>query len=605
MKRRTFLRNMSLAAGGQMLLNGSTIQLLKSEPMLRKYAQLSLNDNVLVILQLHGGNDGLNTVIPVNDYDKYYNFRPNLAISQTGPRKYIPLDNTMAKPVGLHPDMTGMKALYDQGKMAILHNVGYENMNGSHFKSRDIWFGGVGSGSDPINRIDSGWIGRYLQDAYQENEPGKIFPDDFPNNTNMKDPLALEFSGGDISLGFHTPRTIPTAISIPDPEGFFNFVQSQDGYNEEKNSFPIDERGIPPVQQYDPAKAAALNTLYGEELNWILKIEKGTDKYADILKKEYDAGKKTTVAYPNTYPLGPNGGFDTGLGDSLKVVAQLLAGGCKTKVFLVRLGGFDTHVNQVENYDNSIGHHASLLYNISSSMKAFYDDLKERNLDNKVLTVTMSEFGRRALSNNSYGSDHGTMAPMFVFGTQINPGVIGNGPDMKRVMDYGGNIPDSKNDIIDHRVVFSTILQDWFKVDKDKVKNIVFPSLQSTTQGDSSNPNINFGWGDQDIDDHLPLFRDGVTALDEFLNRRFRLYNVAPNPVGQFASFGFYMDNPAFVQFGLYDTRGNLVMNILNEHREYGEHLLPLLDLSNLKPGMYIYKIDAGALKGAKKLIKL
>ena len=602
MKRRTFLRNISMAAGGQVLLNGASIQLLHSEPMLKKYAQLSINDKVLVIVQLHGGNDGLNTVIPASQYDKYYNFRPNLAISQTGPRKFIPLDNSLpdGRLVGLHPDMVGLKAMYDQGKMTILQNVGYENMNGSHFKSRDIWFGGVGYN----DRISSGWIGRYLQDVYEQNEPGKIFPDDFPENSNMKDPLGLEFSGGDISLGFHTEKTIPTAISIPDPDGFFSLVRNQDGYNEERK-FEVDERGIPPIQQYDPAKNPSMNTLYGEELNWILKIEKGTDKYAERLKSVYHSASNSTINYPTSYPLGTSGDFDSGLGNSLRVIAQLLAGGCQTKVFLVRLGGFDTHINQVEHYDNSIGHHASLLYNISTSMKAFYDDLKVRNLDDKVLSVTMSEFGRRALSNNSYGCDHGTMAPMFVFGTKINPGVIGKNPDMSRVNNFGGNIPDNKEDIIDHRVVFSTILQKWFEVDKAKVLSKIFPTLKSTSTGGTSDPNVNFGWGDQDIEDLLPLFGDRVTALDEFITRRFRLYNVAPNPVSQYASFGFYMDNPAFVQFGLYDMRGNLVVNILNEHRQFGEHLLPPIDLSNIKPGMYIYKIEAGVLKGAKKLIKL
>jgi uncharacterized protein (DUF1501 family) len=582
MQRRNFLKNMALATGGQFLLNGVALQTLQAAPKLRQFAKLSANDKVLVIIQMHGGNDGLNAVIPLNQYDMYYNMRPNLAIPESGGRKAIRLDNTLPEDqlIGLHPDMTGMKQLYDEGRLTIIQNVGYENMNGSHFKGRDIWFGGGGY-ADPIT---SGWIGRYLEMEYEAD--GKDFPLDFPN-TDMPDPLALEFSN-EVSLGFHTDATVPAALSIPDPEGFFNFIEDLTGYNEE---FNIDPRGIPP--------ASIVGSLYEQELRWILDIEKGTDKYAERLQKVYRDGKSRTptpkVTYPQIYPLAaPKGSINNPLSRNLEIVSNLVHGGCKTKVYMIRIGGFDTHVNQVEEYDNTLGGHAALMYHVSSSMKAFQDDLKARGIDDKVLTVTMSEFGRRATSNNSFGSDHGTVAPMFVFGSRINPGVIGKNSDLNKVKSYGGNLSDSKNDIVDYRLVFSTILQDWFEVEETKITT-VFPTL-STTRSESLS--------DLDIYDKVPLFTNAINSIDSFAERRFRLKNVYPNPVTQFADFEFYIDNPAHVEFGLYDLQGRLVKILLNEYRSFGSHQIKS-DLSGLQTGTYIYKINAGMLKGAKKLIKV
>jgi uncharacterized protein (DUF1501 family) len=594
MKRRSFLKNISLAAGSHFLINGVAVQAIQANNKLIKFARMSKNDKVLVILQLHGGNDGLNAVIPINQYNYYYNLRPNLAISESGARKYIRLDNTLPdkQAIGLHPDLTGMKSLYDSGRMAIIQNVGYEYMNGSHFKGRDIWFGGGGY-NDPIT---SGWIGRYLEMEFTAN--GEKFPDDFPYNSEMKDPLALEFSGGDVSLGFQTETTIPTAVAISDPEGFFGLVSSLDGYKDKEG---VDPRGIPPTTIFDPTKPAGTNSLYGEELNWILGIEKGTDKYAERLRDVYRKGDATNsgVTYPVQYPYANSKNPISG---ALEIVSKLIAGGCQTKVYMIRMGGFDTHVQQVESYDNSLGKHAAMIYHISSAMKAFQDDLKARNIDNKVLTVTMSEFGRRAEANNSYGSDHGTVAPMFVFGSQVNPGVIGDNTDLKDLTTRnGGNLIDYNDrtnnivHVIDYRIVFNTILQKWFDVEVQKIPT-VFPTLKQS---------VTNGLIDSDVYDIIPLLRNGsITALDNFMNRRFRLNDVYPNPVAQTANFNFYIDNPAHVEFGLYDMKGRLVKWIVNERKGYGEHTV-MADLSNIPAGNYIYKIDAGYLKDARRLVKI
>ena len=167
MDRRDFVRISSLLGTGMLLkFNGIALNLVQPEGILENMAKSSLNDKILVLIQMHGGNDGLNMVIPINQYGNYYNLRPNIAIPQSGTRHYITLDPNLPanKQVGLHPDMVGSKAMYDAGNMAIVQNVSYENMNGSHFRSRDVWYMG-GNYDDYFN---SGWMGRYFEHYYPE-----------------------------------------------------------------------------------------------------------------------------------------------------------------------------------------------------------------------------------------------------------------------------------------------------------------------------------------------------------------------------------------------------------------------------------------------------
>ncbi|MDW8296138.1 MAG: DUF1501 domain-containing protein [Raineya sp.] len=572
MKRREFIRNASLVTAGTFFLEGTFFKQLYGFPQIQALAKASKNDRILIILQLHGGNDGLNQTIPINQYAEYYNLRPNIAISDTGSRRYIKLDNLLPddQQLGLHPDMLSLKQLYDMGKVNIVQNVGYENMNGSHFKGRDIWFGGVGAN----DRITSGWIGRYLELEFEgAGGVNPKFPDDFPNN-DMPDPLGLEFSGGDVSLGFHTEDTIPTAISIPSPSTFFGLVSTLPGYDEEILK-QIDDRGFPP---------ASLNgSLYANELNWILGIEDSTYDYAKRLKECYDRGGNTQVNYPERYPLAaPNGFLNNPLATPFKIIARLISGGCMTKVYLVRIGGFDTHINQVERYDNSLGAHAALTYHVFATMKAFQEDLRLRGIEGRVVTVTMSEFGRRAKSNASYGSDHGTVAPMFVFGNKINPGVIGKNTDLRKAQ-ISGNLSDAVGDFIDYRTVFSTILQDWFDVEPSKIP-IIFPNF---------NPSLT-----------IPLFNKSLTPLDNFLNERYRLEDVYPNPVKTEATFGFYINTASHVRIKLQDLKGNLIAILMNDFKPEGKHTFSV-NLSFLRAGTYVYTLETNQIRTSKKLVKV
>ncbi|HEX5172051.1 MAG TPA: DUF1501 domain-containing protein [Cyclobacteriaceae bacterium] len=560
MRRRNFLKKLPVAISIPFTIGGIPIKLMAENPLSR-LAQQSTNDRVLIILQLHGGNDGLNSLIPVEDYDLYYSKRANIAIPE---KKYIPLDSTLplASQVGLHPAMQPMKALYDQGRVAFVQGVSYKNNNGSHFRGRDIWF--MGGGADDY--FGSGWVGRYLQ---QEFAP-ETYPDDFPNST-MPDPLAIEM-GSDVSLIFHQDGNIPASISLDNPERFFDLVDTLEGFDDVE----IDRRGIPP---------AALNpSPYWQELNWILQLEDKSEDYAERLYEVYQQGRESTVTYPETYPLNaPAGSKRNPLTPQLKLIARLMDGGCKTKVYMVKIGGFDTHAEQVESYDPTMGVHAALMYHISGAMKAFQEDLRAKGLEDRVLTVTTSEFGRRIYSNGSFGTDHGTGGPIFIFGKGVKPGVVGTVPDMTQ-----GNIPMQ----FDYRQVYANLLKDWMLVDEAKINSDIF--FKNFIDGPKED-----GTG---FYEPLPLANQVITGVDDFVNSRFILEDCYPNPAKDKTTIHFRTNNAGIVTVDLFDSMGKISKGLINENFDPGEHRVEV-DLSNLPAGTYVYQMKTGFYKESKKLV--
>lgn len=549
MNRRSFLSKIPVAASAPFILNGIPVSAMARHSSLQQMAAASDNDRVLVLIQLHGGNDGLNTIIPMDQYSLYYNLRPNIAIPDHGSRKFITLDSTLAgeDQAGLHPDMGGVKELYDQGKAGIVQGVAYENINGSHFRSRDIWF----MGGDYDDMLGSGWMGRYLDHLY----PG--YPDAYPSE-DMPDPLGLEI-GNNVSLAFHRENGIPMAVSVRDPEQFYDLITSVGG--------------LPPESVAD--------THYGHELRWIMDIEKKSNQYAGRLKEIFEKGSNSSINYPEKYPFNaPASSVHNPLSGQLKMIARLLSGGVKTKIFLTRIGGFDTHAEQVESYDPTMGKHAALLYHISSAVKAFQDDLKALGLEDRVLTMTFSEFGRRATSNGSWGTDHGTAAPMLVFGKHVNPGIIGINPDLTDL-----NRNNLKNQF-DYRQVFGSVLQDWMGASDEVMAKTMFDDY------------VNNG-------KKLPIVGNGLvtaTSKESFIDKRFRLESCRPNPARKATVIGYYINRPAFVSLSIFDNNGKIVKEVVNEEQSLGGHEV-FVDVSDLRPGNYIYRIKAGGWEAAKRLI--
>ena len=543
MKRRDFLRTTSAASAAPLLLGGVPVFANPVNNLLSAWAASSLNDRVLVIVQLHGGNDGLNTVIPVNNYGAYYNVRPNIAIPQSGSRKYISLDHTLedVRNVGLHTDMTGVKALYDQGKMALVQNVSYENLNASHFRSRDIWF----MGGDYDQYLASGWMGRYL-DYYYPNYPA-AYP-----HADMPDPLALEIGSG-LSLAFHKGNGIPVSLGIQDPVAFYNLINSV---------------GTDPLYNFPDNYA-------GEELRYIAEMEQQGNVYAQRLRDVFLAGSNSPVVYPAIYPyLAPQGALNNHLAPQLKIVARLLSGGCRTKIFLCRIGGFDTHANQVLENDTTMGAHAALLYHISSAVQAFHNDLQQLGLGDRVVTATISEFGRRIASNASYGTDHGDAAPLFVFGNCVKAGVFGTNPSQADLQ--GGNLPMQ----IDYRQVMTALVKDWLGADVAALQHVAFD-----------------GWADSRLD-----IIDCKWVADETYKQSGPEMSVSPNPSPGMAVLRYKLSESDTYTFGVYNEGGTAVMQRTLGYLTPGNRTLDI-DASSWAPGIY-YLVIQGSVRRNRGLVK-
>ncbi len=536
MKRRDFIRRLSYTSAGAMVLGGVPVNAMKGNGLFQMAAASSNNDKVLIFIQLHGGNDALNTLIPVAQYDRYYELRPNLAILQSGDRGYKELDASLGDEyrVGAHPEMIALKEMYDEGKVALVQNVGYPEMNLSHFRGADIVF----MGGDAQSDYESGWMGRYLEYTY----PG--YPDAYPNTT-MPDPLGIELSGAQ-SLAFHTETGIPNGLSFYSPEGFFELINSVGNYTTQ-----------PPIV-YPDSHA-------GDELRYIMEFEAKNNQYAPRLKAVYEAGTNSTVVYPDAYPrYAPKAYIHNQLAPQLRLIARLLSGGIKTKIFLVRIGGFDTHGEQVVAGEPSLGMHSALLYHLSEGVKAFYDDLKALNLDHKVMAMTFTEFGRRAYSNNSYGTDHGTSTPVILFGTGLNAGIHGVNPDLNDL--ENGNLKYN----IDYRQIYTSVVQDWL--------------------GASDEALIATGFDDW-VGNKIDLI--GPTSTRDLMGAAERnQLKVFPNPVRSLFTAEFYLSGPGLYQVIIFNLEGKQVFT-QQGNGHYGANKFEM-SASGLDAGKYIAQVRAG-----------
>lgn len=547
MDRRKFIKKIGAASIAPILLNGIPFSALAANSPLMKALAASDSDRVLIFIQLHGGNDGLNTIIPIKNYSQYYSLRPNIAIPNTGTRKFIALDNNLPEEdrVGLHPDMKGVKELYDQHRAAVVQAVGYENMNLSHFRSRDIWF----MGGDYDERLGSGWMGRYLDTEY----PG--YPDAFPT-AEMPDPLGLEI-GDEVTLAFQRENGIPAGISISNPDAFYNLI----------NSVGID----PPADTFP-------DNYYGDELEYLKQFEIKTNDYAQRLKQVYDAGHNSAnITYPESYPLNtPIPYIYNPLSEQLKIIARLLSGGIKTRIFLTRITGFDTHASQVEEFDNTQGRHAALLYHISEAVKAFHNDLQEQGLEERVLTMTFSEFGRRVESNGSFGTDHGKAAPILLFGSGLKGGVYGTNPDLSDL--DGGNLKYQ----FDYRQIYTSVLSDWLGAPNSAIADTGFSDY---------------------LNQKLDLFANPLSVYDiEEYNGTSKLNSCYPNPATDYTKIGYYLGKDSQVILKLYSPSGKLVKELVNSTQRKGEYEIDV-NVSGLQSGNYIYRIQAGDYKAAKIML--
>ena len=414
MKRRQFIKNVALSSASlPFVSNGFGMQALSQK--LFNFST-GAEDRVLVMIRLNGGNDGLNTVIPLDQYANLMIHRPEIIIPQNQILSVTP-------EVGFHPQMQGMKGLFDQGKLSVVQNVGYPEQNRSHFRSMDIWT----SGSLDVSET-RGWLGRYF-DSYNPN-----YPTGYPNVT-YPDPFA-------ISMGSEVTATCQGIAA--------NFSHAVSNPN---NAVNLYQGGFVNDGSY-----------YGDHVEFVGTIIEQTNSFGQVINAAAQAGNNLSAMYDPTNTLATQ----------LKYVAQMISGGLKTKVYVLSLGGFDTHDNQADATNLLAGTHRGLLKTVSDAIAAFQDDLQLLGLEQRVVGMTFSEFGRQIESNASLGTDHGDAAPLFLFGTCIQSGIIGPNPTI------ASSLPDQAGIAmqIDFRDVYASILRDWFQVPANEVQQLFAHQVQ-------------------------------------------------------------------------------------------------------------------------------
>ena len=399
------------------LLPGVSLRALVS-PFLRTVVRDEAQDRVLVLIQLSGGNDGLNTVIPLEYYDAYHSARANIAIPEDKVLRLDGFDGT-----GLNPAMPELQQLFNAGKLSIIQGVSYPQPNFSHFRATDIWL----TGADAGVVLPTGWAGRYLDREYPH------FPQDYPN-VGMPDPLAIQV-GSLVSPALQGP-SLTMGMAISNPNSFYELIGDK--------AAPVDDSRA------------------GDQLAYIREMSVKTDQYAGVIKKAAMKVTKQSDSYP---VAGKNP-----LADQLKIVARLIAGGLQTRIYLVSMGGFDTHARQTDPTDTTTGAHAKLLAKLSEAINAFQHDLGYLQVENRVTGMTFSEFGRRIQSNASGGTDHGAAAPVFVFGEGVRPGIIGENPTWPSKLTVNDNLALQ----YDFRAVYSTLLEKWFRTDEAVTSAVLF-----------------------------------------------------------------------------------------------------------------------------------
>ena len=509
--RRSFIQALGLAGAGSIMVGHAAVTASQPSPLSVALANAE-NDNILVIIRLKGGNDGLNTIVPIYDYDNYANLRPTIRHNESS------LLNLNAD-FGVPNYMSEIESLWGDGKMKVVHGVGYDNQNLSHFTSSDIWASTQPNGFEP-----TGWWGRYFEDLYPDY---LISPPEVPPAVQIGSIGNLIFEGTDNNYAF----------SVANPEQLANVAE---------NGTLHDVLDIP-------------DCVYGDKLLFMRSTANTTFLYSQVINEAYLAANNS-VDYGNGK-----------LSDQLSIVARMIKGGLGTKVYMVTLDGFDNHANQAND-------HQVLLQDISRSMKNFYDDLAATEMDNEVLSMTISEFGRRPYENGSNGTDHGAASPVLLFGSGLQGnGFVGEHPDIT-VWDNNDNLIPST----DFRDVYATVLTDWFCLDPSVVDGILLNQQYE---------NLNLG------------FNCGALGISEF-DYEARLKHV-PIYNGSQTSIEITMQVTANVDIRLYDILGKEIGILANEILFAGKHSIDVKSKINnrLSYGQYIYRISTGGQFYSKSII--
>lgn len=511
--RRRFIKSFGLAGGLGFMLGGLPI----SAASLTRWSMppiIEKSDRILIMIRFKGGNDGLNTIIPLDQLSAYHNARPLLGYADN---QMINLNDKIA----MSPHMSELKTLWDKGMMKVVQGVGYPEQNLSHFRSTDIW----SSASDSETYVKSGWIGRYVEEVYPD------YIENIPSH-----PPAIQIGGGS-SLLF--------TGNVVDKVGFETFSAQQ-----------ISEFAATGQVH---SLADVPDCTHGDQLKYVRIVTNSTYKFIDAISNAYNLG-----------PDSPNYYADRSFAQSMKVIARLIKGGLKTKIYVVELDGFDTHSTQTED-------HEYLLKLFSETVSTFMREFENTPHEENILAVTFSEFGRRIEENEGPGTDHGAASVMLAIGKGLEEsGTIGDYPSLTDT-DDNGNMKFN----VDFRHIYATLFTEWLCLEDEPADDIVFKDFGAP---------LPFGFNCQET---------------SAVNKTYK------NPFAHNASYGlgdvyinYTLPKDTMVMVELINMAGQPVMLDRPMNKKAGTHSIAVKQQQRkLMPGPYVYRIRVTGAEYTGKLV--
>ncbi|HEY3874262.1 MAG TPA: DUF1501 domain-containing protein [Candidatus Kapabacteria bacterium] len=548
MKRRDFLKTgfkFGVAANAlPIMLGGSSVRALGRSPLRSALEVTSgANNNVLVIIQLQGGNDGLNCVVPYTDSNyapgSVTSLRPTLGLTLKASSNangqggdLLPINSSLA----FHWAMSGFSTLFTDNKMALVQNVGYPNPILSHFRGTDVWNTATDSGF----YASSGWVGRYLSQQYG-----------LPQTTTGSWPYALEFGSSLSDL----------------------FLADSGGMGIAINSIP--SNGSPGGNNYDPIDTSSSYTQYNTELAFVRTIQLESEIYSATIAGRSVKTNKTTY---------PTSTLATQLAGIAQIIAtQAAAGNMETKIYLVTQGSYDTHSTQ-------ISRQSSLLTDLAAAVLAFQQDIEAMGVADNVAMMTYSEFGRRPKENGS-GTDHGTAAPHFIIGTNVNAGIYGSNPNLDPSVLSGGN-PSGNMTFdanYDFRNVYATVMNEWLMAgssasDVNTAIGDVLTQNGNETYSGTTTWNSNLGFFKGSAQQSVPNgYTPGLMLMQNY-----------PNPVTASTTIDYTLDVAGPVELGVFSSTGIEIARPVEGWQVAGNQQLTF-DASKLASGTYFYRLKTGS----------
>lgn len=546
--RRSFLQAMGLVGSGSVLLGSNFVSASTSSPLANAIADTE-TDKIVVLIRLAGGNDGLSTVIPIEQYDLYANARPNIYIPES---KILRLTDEF----GVPSYMKSLEPMWGEGQFKAVHGVGYGNQSLSHFTGDDI-FSNTDLNTTGFTGERTGWMGRHFEELYEDY---LTTPPESPAAIQIGQYGSLVFQGKETNYAFVTSN-----------------IDQLETIAETGEQYAIE----------DPTNTIFNDCMYGDQLRFLRGVANTTYEYSGKIHAAHERGKALQCVEYQTNSFARQ----------LEILARLIKGNLGTKVYMISMGGFDTHGNQPLA-------HERLMTNLSVAVNNFYEDLACTNQDDKVLSMTYSEFGRRIYENGSNGTDHGKAAPTLFFGSGLNGSAfVGEHPSLEDPNERG-NLEYT----MDFRDLYGTVLAEWLCVDRTLVERHLLGHPYKAI-------NLGFNCSGETFDDIVysdgnptpptpldPRPTDGIDPTPELLEA---IVHKPFYPTDKTPHIYLEMPFTAHVDIQLYNIMGQNLGTVYNEMMTQGSIEINIRERMPkfLATGKYIYRIRVQDKKMSKSVM--